>query len=93
MYEGAPNFPEPDRFWKIVEKYGVTILYTAPDGDSRLHQVGRRVAEKARPQLAAPAGHRRRADQSRGVDVVSQVIGGRAAPSSIPGGRPRPAAS
>jgi acetyl-CoA synthetase len=30
MYEGAPNFPEPDRFWKIVEKYGVTILYTAP---------------------------------------------------------------
>jgi len=30
MYEGAPNFPEPDRFWHIVEKYGVTILYTAP---------------------------------------------------------------
>jgi acetyl-CoA synthetase len=30
LYEGAPNFPEPDRFWRIVEKYGVTILYTAP---------------------------------------------------------------
>jgi acetyl-CoA synthetase len=30
MYEGAPNFPEPDRFWDIVEKYGVTVLYTAP---------------------------------------------------------------
>ncbi len=30
MYEGAPNFPEPNRFWRIVEKYGVTILYTAP---------------------------------------------------------------
>ncbi|HIL69591.1 MAG TPA: acetate--CoA ligase, partial [Verrucomicrobia bacterium] len=30
MYEGAPNHPEPDRFWNIVEKYGVTILYTAP---------------------------------------------------------------
>jgi acetyl-CoA synthetase len=30
MYEGAPNFPEPDRFWRIVEKYRVTILYTAP---------------------------------------------------------------
>src|SRR6266404_3561725 len=27
MYEGAPNFPEPDRFWQIVEKYGVTVLY------------------------------------------------------------------
>jgi acetyl-CoA synthetase len=30
MYEGAPNWPEPDRFWKIVEDYQVTILYTAP---------------------------------------------------------------
>jgi acetyl-CoA synthetase len=30
MYEGAPNFPEPDRFWRIIAKYGVTILYTAP---------------------------------------------------------------
>jgi len=30
MYEGAPNWPEPDRFWKIVEDYKVTILYTAP---------------------------------------------------------------
>ncbi|MFP6662790.1 MAG: acetate--CoA ligase [Deltaproteobacteria bacterium] len=30
MYEGVPNFPEPDRIWDIVEKYGVTILYTAP---------------------------------------------------------------
>jgi acetyl-CoA synthetase len=30
MYEGGPTWPEPDRFWKIVEKYGVTIFYTAP---------------------------------------------------------------
>ena len=30
MYEGAPNFPEPDRFWRIIAKFGVTILYTAP---------------------------------------------------------------
>jgi len=30
MYEGAPNWPEPDRFWSIVEKYGVNVLYTAP---------------------------------------------------------------
>ncbi len=30
MYEGAPNWPEPDRFWQIVAEYGVTILYTAP---------------------------------------------------------------
>jgi acetyl-CoA synthetase len=30
MYEGAPNFPQEDRFWAIIEKYRVNILYTAP---------------------------------------------------------------
>ncbi len=30
MYEGAPDYPGRDRFWDIVEKYGITILYTAP---------------------------------------------------------------
>ncbi|HSJ33862.1 MAG TPA: acetate--CoA ligase [Acidimicrobiia bacterium] len=30
MYEGAPNFPENDRLWQIIEHYGVTIFYTAP---------------------------------------------------------------
>ncbi|HLQ96305.1 MAG TPA: acetate--CoA ligase [Pseudogracilibacillus sp.] len=30
IYEGGPNYPERDRFWDIVEKYGVTIFYTAP---------------------------------------------------------------
>jgi acetyl-CoA synthetase len=30
MYEGAPDWPEKDRFWQIVERYGVSIFYTAP---------------------------------------------------------------
>ncbi len=30
LYEGAIDFPERDRIWKLIEKYGVTILYTAP---------------------------------------------------------------
>ena len=30
LYEGTPDFPEPDRFWDIVERYEATILYTAP---------------------------------------------------------------
>ncbi|CAB4680907.1 MAG: acetate--CoA ligase [Actinobacteria bacterium] len=30
MYEGVPNFPGNDRMWQIVEKYGVTLFYTAP---------------------------------------------------------------
>ena len=30
LYEGAPQYPEKDRTWEIIERYGVTILYTAP---------------------------------------------------------------
>ena len=30
MYEGTPDYPEKDRFWRIVEKLGITICYTAP---------------------------------------------------------------
>jgi len=30
LYEGAPNFPDKDRWWEIIERYKVTILYTAP---------------------------------------------------------------
>jgi len=46
MYEGAPNWPECDRFWKIVDDHKVTIFYTAPTairaftkwGDSWVHK-------------------------------------------------------
>ena len=30
MYEGAPDFPEPDRFWSLVDKYKVNVFYTSP---------------------------------------------------------------
>ncbi len=30
MFEGVPNYPKPDRFWDIIEKYRVNIFYTAP---------------------------------------------------------------
>jgi len=30
IYEGAPDYPKPDRYWEIIEKYGATILYTTP---------------------------------------------------------------
>ena len=40
MYEGAPTYPYPDRWWQIVEKYGVTILYTAPTAIRGLMRFG-----------------------------------------------------
>jgi acetyl-CoA synthetase len=30
MYEGAPNYPEPDRFWSIIDRHKVNVFYTAP---------------------------------------------------------------
>ena len=30
LYEGAPDWPKPDRFWRVIEKYRVSIFYTSP---------------------------------------------------------------
>ncbi|MFT7584825.1 MAG: acetyl-CoA synthetase [Cellvibrionaceae bacterium] len=40
MYEGAPTFPYPDRWWKMIEKYKITILYTAPTAIRGLMRFG-----------------------------------------------------
>jgi acetyl-CoA synthetase len=40
MYEGAPNYPRPDRLWEIVEKYKVTVFYTAPTAIRALMRSG-----------------------------------------------------
>ncbi|MDW8351267.1 MAG: acetate--CoA ligase [Anaerolineae bacterium] len=40
MYEGGPAYPAPDRWWSIVEQYGVTILYCAPTGIRGLMRFG-----------------------------------------------------
>ncbi len=40
MYEGAPNHPYPNRWWRMVEKYGITILYTSPTAVRGLMRFG-----------------------------------------------------
>ncbi|MBU1100752.1 MAG: acetate--CoA ligase [Bacteroidetes bacterium] len=40
LYEGAPNFPYPNRWWQMIEKYGITILYTAPTAIRGLMRFG-----------------------------------------------------
>ncbi|MCC6319735.1 MAG: acetate--CoA ligase [Gemmatimonadaceae bacterium] len=47
MYEGAPDWPEKDRFWDICERHGVTIFYTAPTAIRAFMKWGN----------AHPAGH------------------------------------
>jgi acetyl-CoA synthetase len=40
MYEGAPTYPYPSRWWQIIEKYGINILYTAPTAIRGLMRFG-----------------------------------------------------
>jgi acetyl-CoA synthetase len=40
MYEGAPNYPYPNRWWQMIEKYGINILYTSPTAIRGLMRFG-----------------------------------------------------
>jgi len=40
LYEGAPNHPYPNRWWQMIEKYGITILYTSPTAIRGLMRFG-----------------------------------------------------
>ena len=46
MYEGTPDYPDKDRLWSIVERYGVTILYTAPTAIRTFMKWGREYPDK-----------------------------------------------
>jgi acetyl-CoA synthetase len=56
LYEGAPDYPTPGRWWEIIEKYGVTIFYTSPtairDADGYFWLLGRA------DEVLKIAGHR-----------------------------------
>ena len=94
MYEGAPDYPDKDIWWSIVERYGVTILYTAPTAIRACMKWGAEHPAQARPLVAAPAGQRRRADQPEGVALVPQGDRRRALPDRrhlvADGDRPHP---
>ena len=94
MYEGAPDWPERDRFWQICARYGVTVFYTAPTAIRAFMKWGTEHPGAPRP-LAAPPARQRRASRStprRGSGITSTSAAS-AARSWTPGGRPRPAGS
>ena len=94
MYEGAPDWPEKDRFWEICERHGVTILYTAPTAIRAFMKWGDAVAGEARPLAAcacsAPSASRSIPKRGCGTTRTSAAS---AARSSTRGGRRRPARS
>ena len=46
MYEGTPDYPQPDRWWDLVEKYKVTIIYTSPTAIRMHMKFGEQWAQK-----------------------------------------------
>ena len=46
MYEGSPDFPKPDRWWKIIEKYNVTKFYTSPTAIRMFMKLGEEWVDK-----------------------------------------------
>ena len=70
LYEGTPDFPDKDRLWAIAEKYGVTILYTAPTAIRTFMKWGAAVRRETRSVVAAAPRQRRRADQPGGLGLV-----------------------
>ena len=80
VYEGAPDWPKQDRFWSLIEKHKSHDLLHGADGDPRVHEMGTRAAGITRSLVAPPPRISRRADQSRGVDVVPEMDRRRALP-------------
>jgi acetyl-CoA synthetase len=91
MYEGTPDFPDKDRWWEIVERYKVDILYTAPTAIRSHMKWGPEYAQKHDLSSLRLLGSVGRADQPRrrGSGTTSTSAAG-AARSSTRGGRPRP---
>ena len=72
IYEGAPDAPDCGRWWQMIEKHRINILYTAPTAIRTFIKWGDPLAREVRPVEPAAAGQRGRRHQPRGLDVVSR---------------------
>ena len=80
LYEGAPDYPDKDRWWEIVERYRCTVFYTAPTAIRACIKWGREYPDRHDLSLAAPARQRRRADQPARLALVPRGDRRRALP-------------
>jgi acetyl-CoA synthetase len=93
MYEGAPDYPDRGRFWELVQKYRVTVFYTAPTAIRAFMKWG---TEFPRSTISRACGcwarwaSRSTRRRGSGTTASSAASGAR---SSIRGGRRRPARS
>ena len=94
IYEGTPDTPHQGRWWEIIEKYKVTILYTAPTAIRTFMKWGDDIPAKFDLSSLRLLGSVGEPINPEAWHLVPQDHRRRARPrSSTPGGRPRPAAS
>ena len=70
LFEGAPDYPDKDIWWEIVERYGVTILYTAPTAIRACMKWGPEYPARHDLSSLRLSGDGRRADQPQGLALV-----------------------
>jgi acetyl-CoA synthetase len=93
MYEGAPNFPDCSRFWKIIDDHRVTVFYTAPTAIRAFIKWGISTwknTSSTRSASSAPSASPSIPNPGCGTARRSATT---AVPSWIPGGKPKPAPS
>jgi acetyl-CoA synthetase len=93
IYEGTPDTPHPGRWWEIIEKYGVTIFYTAPTAIRTFMKLGREIPQKfdlSSLRLLGSWGNPSTPKHGCGTE---RSLGAGSPPSSTPGGKPKPAPS
>ena len=93
MYEGTPDHPGKDRFWSIVEKYGVTILYTAPNRIPTFMKWGTEFPEGTTCRRCGCSARSASPSIPRPGSGTGSTSAGASVRSSTRGGRPRPAPS
>ena len=93
MFEGIPTYPDPGRYWQVVEKWNVNQFYTAPTAIRAIAREGEKWPQNTQchPCVCwAPLASRSTRRPGAGT---TPTRANSAVPSSTPGGRPKPAAS
>ncbi len=80
MFEGTPDAPHPGRWWEIIQKYGVTIFYTAPTAIRSFMKIGREVPQQFDLSSLRVLGSVGEPINPEAWIWYRQVIGGTAAP-------------
>ena len=93
MFEGVPNYPDARRFWQVCDKHQVNIFYTAPTAIRALMREGDEPVKRPAARSLRLLGSVGEPINPEAWDWYPPVVGKGRARSSIPGGRPKPAAS